>query len=323
MEQIPCETCRSVAGTRGSTVNPETPTRILLQWVRDNTLAALTILGILIYFIFSVPTTYFYARLGTTPSEVGITYASIISGSTFGLLLIVGLSIAVLYYLFLFLLFTGAYISGIRLLLALAGDPELIRKNRLLDEEQQFQRKLERLKKAFRGTPEDWRGIENDLLRRKALSNKERRTPEEENELRRYHDLRIYTRMIRSGLRRTRERFTPRSIKAIGIIIFLLFAITVGILTLLARIQSEQVEQGGRVFGTQIGIFDYHAQMITLHPDSASNQQSLQSLIGPLAGPKAITYLLGQNDQYLIVYSLAKNETILVPNSEATVSSAP
>ena len=101
MDQIPCETCGWDADTRSSPVQLKTPTHILLQWVRDNTLAALTILGILVYVIFSVPTTYFYARLGTTPSEVGVTYATIVSGSTFGLLLIAGLLAIALYYLFI------------------------------------------------------------------------------------------------------------------------------------------------------------------------------------------------------------------------------
>ena len=49
---------------------------------------SVTVLGILLYIVFSVPATIFYGRLGTTPGEVGITYSSLLGGSTFGILVI-------------------------------------------------------------------------------------------------------------------------------------------------------------------------------------------------------------------------------------------
>jgi hypothetical protein len=69
-----------------------------LHWVINNPLVALTILGLLLYAAFAIPATVFYARLGTTPSEVGYTYATVLSGSTLGALAIaLFFLIAVLY----------------------------------------------------------------------------------------------------------------------------------------------------------------------------------------------------------------------------------
>ena len=60
----------------------------VLEWIRASGLLLVTVLGILLYIVFSVPATIFYGRLGTTPGEVGITYSSLLSGSTFGILVI-------------------------------------------------------------------------------------------------------------------------------------------------------------------------------------------------------------------------------------------
>jgi hypothetical protein len=322
MNKDVCETCRSTVEARGRPVQPETSISILLRWVRANVLATLTILGILIYAVFSIPATYFYARLGTTPSEVGVTYSTIVSESTFGLLLLVALSLAALYYLFLIALVAITYSAGFWLLWAIVRHPILRQKDEDLDEEQ-FKEKLIILQDAFHGTSEIWLEIELDLWRRRDIYGAKQRTLEDVAELRKNRNLRIYARMLWAGYRRARERLTPRSIKAIGTVIILGFAVICIMLTWIARIQSEEVEQGSRVFGTQIGTFDYHAQPVTLHPDSAGDEKILERLAGPLSGPNSMMYLLGQNAQYLIIYSWAENETIRVPVSEATVSSVP
>jgi hypothetical protein len=64
----------------------------------NNPLVALTIFGLLLYAAFAIPASFFYGRLGTTPSEVGYTYASILSGSTLGALVIAGSFLFALYY---------------------------------------------------------------------------------------------------------------------------------------------------------------------------------------------------------------------------------
>jgi hypothetical protein len=309
------ETAGSATESRKLPLQRESPTHILLQWTKENTLAALTILGILVYVVFSIPASYFYSLLGTTPSEVGMTYTTIVSDSTFGLLLIVAVLAIILYYVFMSLVFAGVFIKSMGLISAATA-------NRKLTSEQ-FDEKLKVLQRAFRGREEDWQKVAEIIRRGREISEKEQRTREEEKELRKSGDLRIYGRMLRMHFNHTMEQFTPRTIKTIGMIIFAAVAIIVIILTLVAQWQSEEVEHGGRVFGTQIGLFDYHAQLVTVHPDAPSNTSSLEQLIGPLTGPHAITYLLGQNAQYLIVYSKAKDETVRVPVSEATVSSLP
>jgi hypothetical protein len=322
VDHIPSEASGSAVGTHDRPVELARPTHILLQWIRDNTLVTLTILGVLVYVVFSIPTTYFYARLGTTPSEVGITYATILSGSTFGLVLIISLSLVALYYVFVYLLVVAACFVAAPLLWTFVAHPKLLRKGWNPNGEH-FEEKLTRLNKAFRGTPESWQEIAQEFGRGREPGSNEERTSDGNAESKKSHELRIYSRMLSSGFRNTREQFTPHSIKLIGIIVFVYLAIIVGLLTWYARIQSEVVETGGRVFGTENGVFGYHAEMVTLEPDSAADMQSLQQLVGPLTGPNVTTYLLGQNDQYLIVYSLARHETVRIPVSEATVSSVP
>ena len=79
----------------------------LLEWVKGGGLLVFTALGVLLYVIFSVPATIFYDRLGTTPGEVGITYISILSGSTIGTLVILAVLLVVSFYI----VSTGAYIT--------------------------------------------------------------------------------------------------------------------------------------------------------------------------------------------------------------------
>lgn len=59
-----------------------------LEWIKESGLLAVTVVGLLIYFFLSIPATLFYSRLGTSPGEVGLNYANLLSGSTFELLII-------------------------------------------------------------------------------------------------------------------------------------------------------------------------------------------------------------------------------------------
>lgn len=58
----------------------------VLELLKGSGLLAVTITGILLYLFLSVPATFFYARLGVSPAEVGITYVSLLSGSTIEIL---------------------------------------------------------------------------------------------------------------------------------------------------------------------------------------------------------------------------------------------
>lgn len=57
------------------------------QWLQHNSVLVLTILGILLYTAFYLPAVYFYGRLGTNPSEVGLTYSTVLSGAPVGILI--------------------------------------------------------------------------------------------------------------------------------------------------------------------------------------------------------------------------------------------
>src|SRR5215467_11524945 len=78
-------------------------------WLKSNPLLVITILGLLLYAVFSIPATVFYARLGTTPSEVGFTYTSILSGSTLGALLILGCFLLLIFYAVNLVLLVAVY----------------------------------------------------------------------------------------------------------------------------------------------------------------------------------------------------------------------
>jgi hypothetical protein len=67
----------------------------LLEWVKDSGLLTITILGLLLYTLFAIPTTIFYRILGASLAEVGITYTGLLSGSTLSLMLIV---LAIVYF---------------------------------------------------------------------------------------------------------------------------------------------------------------------------------------------------------------------------------
>jgi hypothetical protein len=43
-----------------------------LDWFKEGGLLVVTLTGLLLYFFLSLPATVFYARLGTTPGEVGV-----------------------------------------------------------------------------------------------------------------------------------------------------------------------------------------------------------------------------------------------------------
>src|ERR1700690_670576 len=59
-----------------------------LEWIKESGLLAVTVLGLILYFILSIPATLFYSQLGTTTGEVGINYVNLLSSSTFELLVI-------------------------------------------------------------------------------------------------------------------------------------------------------------------------------------------------------------------------------------------
>src|ERR1039458_1943915 len=56
--------------------------RQVSNWIKSSGLLSLTVSGIVLYVVFSISATIFYDRLGVTPSDVGVTYSNVLSGST-------------------------------------------------------------------------------------------------------------------------------------------------------------------------------------------------------------------------------------------------
>src|SRR6266849_363758 len=67
------------------------------QWLRNNPVLVVTIFGVLLYVMFSIPSIIFYARLGTSASEVGFTYSSVLSGAAFGAVVVLAILILVVF----------------------------------------------------------------------------------------------------------------------------------------------------------------------------------------------------------------------------------
>jgi hypothetical protein len=57
----------------------------LSSWLGDKAVAAVTLGGLAIYVILRLPYSIYYARLGTSPEEVGLSYLELLSKSTLGL----------------------------------------------------------------------------------------------------------------------------------------------------------------------------------------------------------------------------------------------
>ena len=77
------------------TFSRQDATNPLFRWLQHNSVVILTLLGILLYTIFYLPVVYFYGKLGTSPSEVGFTYSSVLSGATLGILVAIATFILV------------------------------------------------------------------------------------------------------------------------------------------------------------------------------------------------------------------------------------
>jgi len=51
-------------------------------------------------------------------------------------------------------------------------------------------------------------------------------------------------------------------------------------LTLIARAQADLILQGKTAFGSEAGLFDYHAQIVNIRPVSATTTKDVQELEG-------------------------------------------
>jgi hypothetical protein len=77
----------------GMLANHPQPSRRFLGWIRHDTAASLAVGGLVLYVILRLPYSIYYAKLGTTPEEVGLSYADLLGKSTLGVLLALALGL--------------------------------------------------------------------------------------------------------------------------------------------------------------------------------------------------------------------------------------
>lgn len=290
----------------------------VLEWLKGGGLLALTVIGILLYICLSVPATIFYSRLGATPAEVGISYTSLLSGSTLGVAIILvftSLLFLCLSSLYAFLSFS---IRAIRASHHLSSDKQDWEMN---DEE--FEQNVIVLRKYFSRIPEPertlwmrlpWPDAEHNFYRVRELRRLGVRTAEQSIELDHLISQRgfaSWTRVIfaasRYWIRRHRRRLLTVSSAFVVIVV----------LPVLAFLQAGEVLNGSSFYGGQLGIFDYRAQLVSVSPAS----QLVEHAVEPLLGKRV--FLLGQNAQYVVFYLSAAHSTVRVPTSAVIMTSDP
>ena len=290
------------------------PAREPFRWLVNNPLVALTIIGLLLYATFAIPATFFYGRLGTTPSEVGYTYATILSGSTLGALIIVACSLLVIFYIVQLALVSVLYGIAFRVSFIVMRHPTILRQDWRLDTDQ-FEEKLTITKKIYSYDQETWKDLERAFRRRRALMKMENPSAAEESEMkalgRRIPRLQVkhLTSLIVRGLR---PRFWY-----IYFVLPVLVAFTI-ILTAIAINQASHVTNGtAETTGNQYGLFEYNVESASVAPAQRKDRRS----IDPLVGKKL--YLLGQNAQYVILYVPQLRSTVRIPIAAVIVTSSP
>lgn len=296
----------------------------LSQWVRNNVIATITILGILLYAVFWIPVTVFYARLRTTPGEVGFSYTTIVSGSTLGAIIIVTVLVSVvlsaIYYIGMLIFWTSKGIYSYKLIhLTLFNRIWRIPESQL--DHEQFAEKLEILKKKYkRNTP--WPEVERELRRKRELERLKDRTPAEDAEKKeldsKYDDyINLMVPDIGSRLLSTTR---PK-------IIFVTLIIIIGTASVLAWRASEDANavRRGHTFDTSsLNLFEYHAEPVLVKPISASDVAEIQKVIPP----SQRAFLLGENANYIVLYVPNKNSpdkgtTIRIPPTKVTLITSP
>jgi hypothetical protein len=290
----------------------------VLEWLKEGGILALTVIGILLYIFLSVPATIFYGRLGTTPGEVGISYTSLLSGSTLGVFII--LIFAALLFIFISFLFAfvNFSISAIRASRQLSADKQ----DWEMDDEE-FEQNVIARRQRFSRIPEPeltlwmqlpWPDVEHNFYRVRELQRLGVRTAEQSVELDHLISQRHFaswTRVIfaasRHWIRRRRR----------GILTASSTIVVIAVLPVLAFVQAGEVLNGNAYYGSQLGIFDYRAQSVSVSPASQAVEQAGEPLVGKRV------FLLGQNGQYVVFYLSATHSTVRVPTPAVIVASDP
>lgn len=311
----------------------------ILEWLKGSGVVAITLAGLFAYFLFSVPATVFYARLGTTPDEVGITYVSLLSGST------VEISVMLLFLAaaLITIAFTLSYLS---IPIRAARTAYLFHKKtgarqpsnqrlgrRWLLTDQKFEDVIRWRRFHFEQNPDFYPALASlnrhgpqSFAEEEVLWRRERelwqlgvRTAEESTEL----DLIGFKLPLRKpGIRSLGSSLvlpgvmTVRGIRHYGRRASVLIgAIIIILLPAFAFIQAGDITYGKTYIGNNTGVFEYRADEVKVYvisPNAALGIQAVQA---------QKLFLLGINAQDAIFYSPTARSTIRIPIATIIIAS--
>jgi hypothetical protein len=296
----------------------------ILEWLKEGGLLVITIIGLFLYFFLSLPTTIFYARLGTTPDEVGITYASLLSGSTVEILILLILLTAIFMTIAYYIAIASFSVRTFFAYKPIRRDSAYRKPLKDLTEAE-FDNRSDLMREFYNHVPEliylQARGPkrarsfdEMDKLarRRWELLRLPVRTAEQSAELESIESQRIGRPFdISLTLARNWIQRRGRLLAAFSIVIIM------GVLLpSLAFVQAGQVRDGMAFWGENAGIFYYRADMVRVEPTSQFTALAIQRL------RTKDLFLLGQNAEYVILYSSATHSTLRVPPISVIITSS-
>jgi hypothetical protein len=293
-------------------VTPETPKSSLMDWLKESGLLTVTILGLLLYTLFAIPTTIFYGILGTSPAEVGISYTGLLSGSALGFAVILFLLV---YFGYLFV----ALGFSIRLRRAANSvstvkNPHPNKRDRNLDD-QDFETRMAWRAAFYARYPEigeslkqTWKDLEPKLRVRRNLQRTDKLTPEQLLELK--------------STKRQIARYTSRAqrdaimgwLRRHPIWLCSIYFAVLLILSLIAAYNATDVYDG-LSYDPALGLFGYRAEQVSVCPATKADAQMYKWLFDRQV------YLLGETAQSAILFLPSDGNTVHVPISAVIISS--
>lgn len=291
-----------------------------LELLKTSGVFVVTLLGLLLYTSLSVPAIIFYRRLGVSPTEIGLTYTNLLSGSTAEVIVI----IIVLTYIFLIIAYILMSVPIIvRFIVARVRRRRLLAKRQpweLSDDEfdmysnrsrEIYERIMPAYEELFKQQGHSLDDLDANRRRFRDLSRLGVLNEEQSLE---WNNLRTLPPF--KGNPKTDIMFVifsfKRWIRRYGRYLVAIFiVITVLVLSNIASRQARQVAQGNYTGST--GLFDYSASPVRISPSSATVANSVK----PFKNMKL--FLLGENSQYFILYNSKDHSTIRVPVADVIV----
>lgn len=301
----------------------------MLDWTKGSGLLLVTVLGILLYIILSIPATIFYGRLGTTPSEVGISYSNLLSGSTLGIVVIFIIFIAIFLAISFVAAFVGFTIQMYNFIRHVQGfnvDDILSGRQGWELSDDEFEELIKKYKTVNSYLP-PWDELRLQLTKEEPRWRRIRelqklgvRTAEQ------YQEIESLADQSDRELAESSDSFlwevltaTKYWIRRRGAVLLLCFSLATVVIILpgIAYIQAGQVINGKLYTGSQLSFFDYRAESVSVKPASSATAQSVQGLLGKKL------FLLGQNSLETVLYSPMDKATIRVPSTTIVITGSP